>query len=141
MYADRVALLLRYGVDPDGQGTQHPALQGLRPIERAPVAGAQKIFELLLAAGARPAAADIVDALVGLCMRGERELDRAPALAVAAIERHPRALIDAAERGNTVGVELLAQLGYHVNLRKRGTSARSARCPRQNESRSVGTQP
>jgi hypothetical protein len=84
MYADRVALLLRYGVDPDGQGTQHPALQGLRPIERAHVAGAQKIFELLLAAGARLAAADIVDALVGLCMRGERdtierELDRARA--------------------------------------------------------------
>jgi ankyrin repeat protein len=127
-FAERVALLLRHGVDPDGRGTQHPGLRGMRPIERAQLAGAQRIFELLLAAGARPPASDAVDGLVGLCTRGERdavkrELGRDPALAAAAIRRHPRALIDAAERGNTKGVELLAQIGYDVNLRRDGQAA------------------
>jgi ankyrin repeat protein len=121
-YADRVALLLRHGVDPDGRGTQHPALGGLRPIELARNHGAQKIVELLLAAGAQPPATDAVDALLGLCARGEREavdreLARDPALAAAVMQRHPRALIDAAERANPRGVELLARIGYDVNLR------------------------
>jgi ankyrin repeat protein len=61
-------------------------------------------------------------------MRGEREtvareLVRDPALAIAALERHPRALIDAAERGNTTGVELLGQIGYNVNRRRDGQAA------------------
>jgi len=33
------------------------------------------------------------------------------------MQRHPRALIDAAERGNPSGVELLARIGFDVNLR------------------------
>ncbi len=128
MYADRVALLLRHGVDPDGRGTQHPALRGLTPIERSHAAGAEKILELLVAAGAQPPMTDAVDALLGLCRRGEREsiereLARNPALAATAIQRHPRALIEAAERCNTAGVELLAQIGYDVNLRPDGQAA------------------
>ncbi len=127
-FADRVALLLRHGVDPDGRGTQHPALGGLRPIERAQIAGAEKIFELLRAAGAQPPGGDDVDALIGLCMRGElgtveRALAQGPGLARRAIERYPRAIIDAAERGNARGVELLAQIGYDVNLRRQGQAA------------------
>jgi ankyrin repeat protein len=121
-YADRVALLLRHGVDPDGRGTRHPTLRGLRPVERARNNGARKIAALLLAAGARPPATDPVDALLGLCMRGEREavdreLARDPSLAEAVMQRHPRALMGAAERGNADGVELLARIGYDVNLR------------------------
>ena len=127
-YADRVALLLRHGVDPDGPGTRHPALRGMRPIELARLAGAQKNVELLLAAGAQRLTTDAVDALLELCMRGERgavegELARDPALAAAAVNRHPRALIDAAERGNDEAVELLARIGYDVNLRDNGRAA------------------
>jgi ankyrin repeat protein len=127
-YAERVALLLRHGVDPDGRGTQHPALEGMRPIERAHVGGAMRNFDLLLAAGARPPAADPVDTLLGLCMQGQqeavrREVSADPELAAGAIKRHPGALVDAAERGNIKGVALLAELGYDVNLRRIGQAA------------------
>jgi ankyrin repeat protein len=127
-YADRVGLLLRHGVDPDGRGTQHPALQGMRPIERAHISGARRNFDLLLAAGARPPAADPADTLLGLCMQGQdeavrREISRDPKLAAAARERHPGALVDAAERGNIKGVTLLAEIGYDVNVRRIGQAA------------------
>jgi ankyrin repeat protein len=117
-----VELLLAHGVDPDGQGTRHPALRGRRPIERALDHGAQRNVELLRAAGARPPATDAVDDLLAAAARGDRDavdraLDGDPGLAARVIERHPRALIDAAERGNVAGVELLARLGYDVNLR------------------------
>lgn len=39
------------------------------------------------------------------------------------MERHPGALIDAAQRGNAHGVELLAEIGYDVNLLRDGQSA------------------
>jgi ankyrin repeat protein len=119
-YADRVALLLRHGVNPEGRGTQHPALHGLRPIERARNSGAQTIERLLLDAGAQQPAGDPTNDLLAPCMRGDRDgVERATAADTAAAEmtirRHPRALIDAAERGNTSGVELLAQVGYDIN--------------------------
>jgi hypothetical protein len=118
-FAERVALLLRHGVDPDGRGTQHPTLHGLRPVELAHQHGARRNAELLLAAGARPPESDAVGTLLALCTAGERgaverELARDPALAAAVRRRHPRALIDAAERGNLRGVELLARIGYDV---------------------------
>ena len=121
-YAERVELLLAHGVDPDGQGTRHPALRGRRPIERALEHGAQRNVELLRAAGAKPPRTDAVDDLLALAASGDREaVDRAlagdPGLAARLVERHPRALIDAAERGNRAGVELLARVGYDVNLR------------------------
>ncbi|HEV8153687.1 MAG TPA: ankyrin repeat domain-containing protein [Solirubrobacteraceae bacterium] len=121
-YAGRVDLLLRHGVDPDGRGTGHPALRGLRPVERARLHGAQRIEALLLAAGARPPEDDGVDALLALAVRGdragvERELAHDPGLAQALVRRHPKALIDAAERANAAGVELLARSGYDVNAR------------------------
>lgn len=126
--AERVTLVLRHGVDPDGRGTQHPALEGLRPIERAHVYGARRNFDLLLAAGARPPQTDPIDRLVGLCMQGNRaavqhELSLDPTLAAAAIERHPGLLIDAAERGNAEGVMLLAEIGYDVNQLRIGQAA------------------
>ena len=121
-FAERVELLLRHGVDPDGRGTEHPILRGLRPVERARRHGAQRIEALLLAAGARPPEEDAVDALLALAMRGdragvERELARDAGLAAALARRHPKALIDAAERGNAAGVELLARIGYDANAR------------------------
>ncbi|MGZ6617559.1 MAG: ankyrin repeat domain-containing protein [Solirubrobacteraceae bacterium] len=127
-YAERVALLLSHGVDPDGQGTHHPALGGLRPIERARLAGAPRNAELLRDAGAQPAREDRVDAVLAACTGGDRaEVARSLAadagLAAATIERYPRALIDAAQHGNTAGVELLAQLGYDVNRRRDGQRA------------------
>lgn len=113
--AERVALLLRHGVDPDGRGTQHPGLEGMRPIERAQIGGARRNFDLLLAAGARPPAVDAVETLLSLSTQGQREAvrreaSRDPGLAAAVIERHPGALVDAAERGNIDGVAL--QLSY-----------------------------
>ncbi|MFZ0043656.1 MAG: ankyrin repeat domain-containing protein [Solirubrobacteraceae bacterium] len=127
-YCERVELLLRHGVDPDGRGTQHPALGSHRPIELAFAEGARKNLELLRAAGAQLPDVDAVDAFLSLCMQGEREavereLDRDPGLAAAAIGRNPRALIDAAQRGNAPGVELLARLGYDVNLTHNGQTA------------------
>jgi ankyrin repeat protein len=97
-------------------------------IERAHVGGARRNFDLLIAAGARPPAADPVGALLGLCMQGQREavrreISRDPKLAAAAIERHPGALVDAADRGNVKGVALLAGLGYDVNLRRMDRAA------------------
>jgi ankyrin repeat protein len=126
-YAERVALLLTHGVDPDGQGTRHPALRGRRPIERAREHGAQRNFELLRAAGARPPATDAVDDLLAACMRGdgataERDIPRDASLADELRRRHPRALIDAAERGNLAGVEALARIGYDVNFRSGQTA-------------------
>lgn len=126
--AERVALVLRRGVDPDGRGSQHPALEGMRPIERAHVYGARRNVDLLLAAGARPPETDPIDSLVGLCMQGDRsavqrELSRDPAPAAAAIERHPGLLIDAAERGNIEGVTLLVEIGYDVNDLRIGQAA------------------
>jgi ankyrin repeat protein len=127
-YADRIALLLRHGVDPDGLGTEHPALEGLRPIERARLAGAHRNVELLLAAGAQPRPADPVDELVTHCVDGdgpavEHVLAVHPELAAAAVARHPRALIDAAERGNIAAVEQFASIGYDVNRLHIGQTA------------------
>jgi ankyrin repeat protein len=100
----------------------------LRPIERAHVYGARANFAQLLAAGARPPAADPVDTLLGLCVQGQRsavqrEVSRDPKLAAAATARHPGLLVDAAERGNVEGVALLAEIGYDVNSRRIGQAA------------------
>ncbi len=127
-FAERVALLLAHGVDPDGQGTRHPALRGQRPIERAQLAGAVRNAEALLAAGARAPAEDEADALLAACTRGDRDsvaraLRDHRELAATAMKRHPRALVDAAERGNARGVELLARIGYDVNARRTGRAA------------------
>lgn len=115
-FAERVELLLAHGVDPDGRGTQHPALRGKRPLERARESGASRIEAMLLAAGAEPVASDAVDDLLAACARGDAELvDRLSAHAPELLARHPDALIDAADRGNAPGVEQLARVGYDVN--------------------------
>jgi Ankyrin repeats (3 copies) len=119
-YVERVGLLLERGVDPDGRGTRHPTLRGLRPVELASNHGAQDIVDLLLGAGARPPAVDEVARLPGLCMRGDREAVRRaiaddPGIATALRERRPNALVEAAERGKAPGVELLAELGYDID--------------------------
>lgn len=127
-YADRVALLLAHGVDPDGRGTQHPAFHGRRPIELARLAGARRNTELLLEAGAEPPATDSVDALLEAATRGdadavERALATDPSLPRAVIDRHREALVIAAERGNLAGVELLVRLGYDPNSKNIGSAA------------------
>jgi ankyrin repeat protein len=130
-YAERVALLLDHGVDPEGRGTRHPALLGRRPAERARDGGAQRNLELLLAAGAEPPETDAVDELLGLCLRGAgeevaRRLAPDPGLAERLVRRHERALIDAAGRGNLAGVELLARVGFDVDARNRATALHAA---------------
>lgn len=115
-YADRVALLLRHGVDPDGVGTRHPALKGRRPIESARAHGSAAIVELLRAAGADPPVEDPVADLYGHCLRGDRAAVRELAVHGAdLVRRFPDALIEAADRGNLAGIELLLELGFDVN--------------------------
>ncbi len=76
-YTQRVALMLAHGVDPDGQGTRHPTLRGLRPIERARLAGAVRNAELVADAGAQPVQADRVDSVLAASARGDRaEVER-----------------------------------------------------------------
>ena len=64
-------------------------------------------------------------------MRGDREgVGRDSALAAALVERHPRALIDAAARASVHAVEQLAHIGYDgaPRGRVRGEAGRCANC-------------
>jgi ankyrin repeat protein len=113
----RVALLIGHGVDVNGRGTRG---RGPRAYELAYANGATRCAELLLAAGATPAALDPVGELLAACMRGDvagvdRLLAADPALAAAAVERDPERLVAAAELSRGDAVRLLLRLGYDLN--------------------------
>jgi ankyrin repeat protein len=111
-----VALLLRHGVDPNGQGTRHPIHQGRGALELARANGCAAVKALLLGAGATGPAEDAVDALVSAAMRGdERVADASPELVAAAVARRPGQVRVAAERGRHGAVRLLAALGFDPN--------------------------
>jgi hypothetical protein len=83
-----------YGEDAPNQPPHHESLA---------------LARLLLEAGADPNDDQTI--------YNRRELARDPSLAEAVMQRHPRALMDAAEHGNADGVELLARIGFDVNRR------------------------
>jgi hypothetical protein len=115
----RVQLLLAQGVDPEGQGTRHPAFRGHRPYELAAVNGHADIAELLLEAGVEPL--DDVHLLFAAAMNGNRaEVARLTAedsgLARRAVARNPYLPIRAGELGRVAALQLLADLGFDVNV-------------------------
>jgi hypothetical protein len=115
----RVQLLLAKGVDPEGQGTRHPAFRGHRPYELAAVNGHDQVAELLLEAGVEPL--DDVHLLFAAAMNGNRaEVARLTArdsgLAQRAVARDPYLTIRAGELGNVAALQLLADLGFDVNV-------------------------
>ncbi len=128
---DRVELLLRHGVDPDGRGTSHPIHEGRRATEIAHANGSTRIVELLLDAGATPPAPDRVEELLAAFMRADPdrvgELVAAdPALLDASIARDPGRIVHAAELGRTDAVRLMAERGFDVNTRRGRTALHEA---------------
>ena len=120
--AERVELLLRHGVDPNGAGMGHPTLRGRTALELAFGNGHARVAELLTAAGARGAPLDPPDELLAACMRGDRERVREltaadGGLAAAARERDPHRMAGAVSSGRPEAVRLLVELGFDVDAR------------------------
>lgn len=130
-FAERVDLLLRHGVDPDGTGSQHPALHNRTAVELAVAHGHTNIEEILVGAGATAPNLDAPAQLLAACMRGDRASVEAlvasnPAIVQAALRRSPSQIIDAAENGQHEAVALLHELGFDVNARERTTALHEA---------------
>jgi hypothetical protein len=118
---DRVALLLRHGVD----------RRGLDPaLERARRQGNERVMALLREAGAT-VPADPVEELLSACMcadgaQVEALLQGDPSLRDRAIARQPGQIREAAALGRSGAVRLLASLGFDVNHRERITALHEA---------------
>ena len=124
--AERAALLLRHGVDPDGLGTRHPALRGRTAYQLAFESGQADVVERLAEAGAEPPRLDLADEVLAAAMRGESSrvqelVARDESVAQAAIARDPDRLRHAAELGRLDAARLLVELGFDVNG-KRGAA-------------------
>jgi hypothetical protein len=118
-FADRVALLLARGVDPQGVGSRHPIYDGRSPVQEAALWGHVEVVSMLLAAGASDERDD-VDALLTSAMAGDHDaVDRflatQPGLRERAVERQPQQLVRAAEKNSLEAVTLLIALGFDVN--------------------------
>lgn len=121
-FADRVRLLLRHGVDPEGGG-RHPFYGGRTPSQEAALWGYPQIVELLRAAGAT-SELDELDLFVAACMQGDRAetqrmLAQDSTLLERAIARSPDQLVRAAEKNSLDAVALLIELGFDVNAMNR----------------------
>ncbi|HVX46682.1 MAG TPA: ankyrin repeat domain-containing protein [Mycobacteriales bacterium] len=116
--ADRVRLLLAHGVDPDGRG-YHPNFGEHTAYELAVLGGNRESARLLAAAGARTSGVDEVDAFVGACLAGDRELAQRlaadPETVRAAIERQPDAVAQAVRSGRMEAVVLTLEHGFAVS--------------------------
>lgn len=90
--AERVALLLRQGIDPDGRG-YHPIYGDQTPYRLAVLAGRPEAAQLLADAGADTSVVDPVDAFLSACIQGDKsrvaEMSAAPP-ALAASRRSGR---------------------------------------------------
>jgi hypothetical protein len=128
---ERVRLLLRHGVAVDGRGTEHPGTARGTALAAATRAGNTEIAELLLAAGASPVALDPVEEFLAACMRGDRVAVDAllgvdPTLAGRAAAAEPSRIIRAAELGRLEAVQLMAGLGFDVNVVRRTSALHEA---------------
>jgi ankyrin repeat protein len=116
---ERVALLLKHGVDPNHPGSGHPTHSGRSAYEWALRTGSTEVAALLTAAGARPPRSemDAVDrflaAALGEDSAAVRQAD--PALRAAAIRRRPGAIQQAVELRRPRAVKLLVEAGFPVH--------------------------
>jgi ankyrin repeat protein len=102
----RVELLVAAGVDPDGQGTRHPILQGRSAIEVALLGGETAVAEALRAADVREPRFSAAQAVEAAYMCADATVTAPP----------PAGLIArAAERGRGEAVALLLERGADVN--------------------------
>src|SRR5262249_13955299 len=130
-FPGRVALLLRHGRDPDGQGRRHPVYRDHSPLGHAIRSGASRVAELLREAGATEPALDPAETLLAACMRGDAdELHRLvaadPALAAEAAARDPERIVLAAELGRTGAIRLPVGVGAAVNAGHGNTALHEA---------------
>lgn len=125
----RVQLIVAQGIDVDERGTEHPLFHGHRAYELAALNGHTRVGEVLRAAGAAPL--DDVHQLLAAAMNGDRaEVGRLvaadPGLAERARSRNPFLPIRAAELGRVAALELLAGLGFDVNVVATGSPLHQA---------------
>ncbi|HVE95015.1 MAG TPA: ankyrin repeat domain-containing protein [Acidimicrobiales bacterium] len=130
-YADRVALVLAHGVDPNGLGMNHPTLDGKTAMELAVAGGHKQVVGLLLAHGVRAPAMDPIDRLLMDVMAGDefsarQRIDRDRLSTAEATRRRPHAVATAAEAGRAEAVRLLVRLGWDVNHKQRTTALHDA---------------
>jgi ankyrin repeat protein len=128
--AERVRLLLRHDVEADGRGTEHPLVEGHTAYQIAALSGSNEIADLLAAAGA-DTTLDPVETFLAACMRNDRDtiaglLATDRSLREQAIARKPHLIIRATDLDRREAVELLAELGFDVNFRKRRTALHEA---------------
>jgi ankyrin repeat protein len=114
--AERVALLLRQGIDPDGRG-YHPIYGDQTPYRLAVLAGRPEIARLLADAGADTSVVDPVDDFLSACIQGDSarvvEMSAAdPGLTSRARERKPDTIAKAADLGRVDAVRLLLDLDF-----------------------------
>lgn len=122
----RARLLLAHGADPN-RPALHPLYLGRTPYQEAMRNGNLEIAGLLEAAGASTSGIDAVGRLVARVMAGQTIDARAEAdLLPQAIARDPAAIVRAAELGRVVAVRRLAELGWDVHARTRGTALHEA---------------
>jgi ankyrin repeat protein len=116
---ERVALLLREGVDPNASGSGHPTHEGRTAYEWALRTGSREMVDLLRAAGAREPdqPLDEVDRLLAAALAGDHAAVRQadPAVLAAAVQRRPDAVEQAVELRRPEAVRVLVQAGFDVN--------------------------
>jgi hypothetical protein len=119
-FADRLALLIRRGVDVSGK-----LMDGRTPAEQAVAAGRLPIIELLRDAGVDVPALTADQELLGALLAGDRQLARAAIAAdpgrLPAVRRAHRKLVREAD--NAASVALLSEFGFDVNAAVRGATA------------------
>jgi Ankyrin repeats (many copies) len=110
---------------------EHLGLVARSPVEVALRAGSPEIAELLVAAGAAPAALDAEATLQAALMRGDEAtaeplLHADPELPSRLMAREPDLVLRAAVLGRLDAVRLLATLGFDLNARSRVTALHEA---------------
>ncbi len=117
--AERVAVLLTNGVDPNGVGSGHPTHEGRTAYEWAARTGSTEIAAMLEEAGARglDQPLDPVDELIAAGLAGSAPTvwNSDPDLLERARARRPTAVTQAVELRRPDAVRLLVAAGFDVN--------------------------
>lgn len=119
----RTRLLLAHGADPNSRGG-HPVFGGRTAYQLAVGRGHTEVAELLGAAGADLSSVSEGAVLVGRLLQGDRTVGSP---AVKRIRKlHPGLIVTVAELGRAQSVQLLVELGWDVNHRRRTTALHEA---------------